>query len=173
MTQLSQFSLVLLLVMLGFATSFTALYGTNTVLVADELEDSTCDVNDHPAVQAFGSLGDALLTMFSSMLGEFNFEVFDQNYENDNGEDCGGITYLKAGVVLMVLYLIIMAVMLLNLLIAVLSTAHSEVQQNSSKEFQLARAKIILQSGEDVQNDVLPPPFNLIKPILGAVWPTT
>lgn len=39
------------------------------------------------------------------------------------------------------------------------------------QEFQLARAKIILQSGEDVKNDVLPPPFNLIKPLLGLVWP--
>ncbi len=35
----------------------------------------------------------------------------------------------------------------------------------------MARAKIILQSGEDVKNDVLPPPFNLIKPVLGLVWP--
>lgn len=72
---------------------------------------------------------------------------------------------------MMVIYLVIMAVMLLNLLIAVLSTAHTEVQRNASKEFQLARAKIILQSGDDVRDDVLPPPFNLIRPIIGTVWP--
>lgn len=79
--------------------------------------------------------------------------------------------YPDAGVALLVLYLIIMAVILMNLLIAVLSTAHSVVDQNAEKEFHLARAKIILQSGEDVVNGVLPPPFNLIEPILGVLCP--
>lgn len=169
LTELAQFSLVLLLVMLGFAASFSALYDTNTVLV--ERLDPSCDVRDHPVVIAFGEIGDSLLTIFSAMLGEFDFSVFYDRYQNAEGFDCGGVMHIEAGVILMVIYLVIMAVMLLNLLIAVLSTAHSEVQQNASKEFQLARAKIIIQSGEDVLNDVLPPPFNLLKPILGAVWP--
>lgn len=88
--------------------------------------------------------------------------------------DCTPTTLIylfQAGIALLVVYLIIMAVMLLNLLIAVLSTAHAEVDRNAEKEFHLARAKIILQSGEDVLNDVLPPPFNLIKPALGMIWP--
>lgn len=55
--------------------------------------------------------------------------------------------------------------------IAVLSTAHFEVYKNADKQFHLARAKIILQSREDVLHDVLPPPFSLIKPILGLAWP--
>lgn len=169
LTELAQFSLVLLLVMLGFAASFSALYDTNTVLV--ERLDPSCDVSDHPVVQAFGKIGDSLLTIFAAMLGEFDFTVFYERYDNGAGVDCGGVMHVEAGVTLMVIYLVIMAVMLLNLLIAVLSTAHSEVQQNASKEFQLARAKIIIQSGEDVLNDVLPPPFNLLKPVLGAVWP--
>lgn len=105
------------------------------------------------------------------MLGEFSFDVFYERYENDDGEDCGGVIYKEAGMVVYVVFLIITAITLLNLLIAVLSTAHAEVDQNASKEFQLARAQIILQTGEDIQNDVLPPPFNLIKPVLGMVWP--
>ena len=169
MTELVQFSLVLLLVMLGFAASFSALYDTDTVLV--QQLDPSCDVRDHPVVMAFGEIGDSLLTIFVAMLGEFDFSVFYERYENGDGLDCGGVMHIEAGVALMVIYLVIMAVMLLNLLIAVLSTAHAEVQQNASKEFQLARAKIIIQSGEDVLNDVLPPPFNLLKPVLGAVWP--
>lgn len=108
---------------------------------------------------------------FASMLGEFSFDVFYERYENDDGEDCGGVIYKEAGVTVYVIFLIITAITLLNLLIAVLSTAHAEVDQNASKEFQLARAQIILQTGEDIQNDVLPPPFNLIKPMLGLVWP--
>lgn len=169
-TQLAQFSLVLLLVMLGFAASFSALYGEHTVLVERNLGDS-CDVHDHPIVVAFGTIGAALLTTFGAMLGEFDFETFSASYENDDGEDCGTVRYQEAGVTLMSVYLVIMAIMLLNLLIAVLSTAHTEIQANAPKEFQLARAKIILQSGEDVLDDVLPPPFNLIKPVLGTFWP--
>ena len=170
-TQLAQFSVVLLLVMLGFAASFNALYGDDTILVEQKLAD--CDVKDHPIVEAFGSLRAALLTMFEYMLGEFTFETFYARYENADGEDCGGVEYEEFGVTLLVIYLVIMAVMLLNLLIAVLSTAHSEIQKNAAKEFQLARAKIILQSGEDVMNDVIPPPFNLVKPVLGFLWPVS
>lgn len=171
LTQLVQFSLILLLVMIGFAASFNALYGRNTILVEQNVAD--CDVEDHPIVEAFGTLEAALLTMFQYMLGEFSFEVFYAHYENEDGEDCGGVSKEEFGITLLVIYLVITAVMLLNLLIAVLSTAHAEVHQNSTKEFQLARAKIILQSGDDVLNDVIPPPFNLVKPLLGIFWPAS
>lgn len=130
--QLGLFSLVLTLVMVGFAATFTALYGADTVLV-EANDPVTCDVNGHPVVFAFGTLGGALLTLFSSMLGEFNFEVFYERYEGSDGEDCGGVIYVEGGVVLYVMFLIITSITLLNLLIAVLSTAHAEVDQNASK----------------------------------------
>lgn len=130
--QLGLFSLVLTLVMLGFAATFSALYGADTVLV-ENLDPTTCDINDHPVVYAFGTLGGALLTLFSSMLGEFDFDVFYQRYENSDEEDCGGVIYEEGGVVLYVTFLVITSITLLNLLIAVLSTAHAEVDQNASK----------------------------------------
>lgn len=169
LTQLAQFSVVLMLVMLGFAFCFNALYGRDSFLIEALLE--TCNVNDHPITEEFGTIGQALLTMFESMLGEFSFEPFYIGYQDAEGQECGEVLYQNAGIILLIIYLVIMAVMLLNLLIAVLSTAHASVDKNADKEFHLARAKIILQSGEDVQNDVLPPPFNLIKPALGLFWP--
>eukprot|EP00903_Cladosiphon_okamuranus_P021895 g20127.t2 len=169
--QLGLFSLVLTLVMIGFAATFNALYGEDHTVLVEQLDPVTCDINDHPVVYAFGTLGGSLVTLFSSMLGEFNFGIFYDRYQGTDGEDCGGVIYEEGGVVLYVTFLVITSITLLNLLIAVLSTAHSEVDKNAAKEFQLARAKIILQSGEDVQNDVLPPPFNLIKPVVGLIWP--
>ena len=154
--------------MLGFAATFNALYAEDTALVHQD--SGNCDVNDHPVVEAFGTMGDALLTMFSFMLGEFDFSIFSAHYQNKDGEDCGGVAYQSAGISLVVIYLVIMSVTLLNFLIAVLSTVHSSVQQNAQKEFQVVRARVILQSAEDVKNDVLPPPFNLLKPILGIFW---
>ena len=168
-TKLSQFSLILLLVMLGFATTFNALYTKDTTLVTKNSDD--CDVNDHPVVEAFGTIGDALLTMFMSMLGDFNLRVFFYRYESSDGQDSVGVVYQEAGVTLMVIYLVIMLITLLNFLIAVLSTAHSEVQQNVEKEFQLEKARAILKSAEEVKCDVLPPPFNLVKLVLGIMWP--
>lgn len=60
--QLGLFSLVLVLVMLGFAATFSALYGPDTVLV-EHFDPVTCDINDHPCVDAFGTLGGSLLTL--------------------------------------------------------------------------------------------------------------
>lgn len=103
LNQLAQFSLVLLLVMLGFAASFNALYGKDTVLVENLIDspgtlssELVCDVNSHPVVIAFGGVGSALLTMFGYMLGEFSFDMFYDRYESEDGEDCGGVSFKEA-----------------------------------------------------------------------------
>lgn len=164
LTELATFSVVLLLVMLGFSTCFWALYGNESIAV-----DYDCGSSEHSLNVAFGTFGDSLLTLFGAMLGNFSFMEF---YETEiDGEVCSLKTYRDAGVVLLVVYLIIMAVMLLNLLIAVLSTAHAAVYRNAEKQFHAARAKLIVQSRDDVVHDVLPPPFSLIKPISGLLWP--
>lgn len=66
--------------------------------------------------------------------------------------------------------MITMGVVLLNLLIAVLSTAHDEVYANAEKEFHLARARLIYQSANVVSRRRPPPPFNLLKVIFGFLF---
>lgn len=51
----------------------------------------------------------------------------------------------EAGVVLLVFFLCVMNVTLLNLLIAILATAHGRVEQNADKEAMLSEALIITQ----------------------------
>lgn len=51
----------------------------------------------------------------------------------------------EAGVVLLVCFLCVMNIMLLNLLIAILATAHAKVQLNADKEAVLSEALIITQ----------------------------
>ena len=65
-----------------------------------------------------------------------------------------------------------MAVVLLNLLIAVLSTAHDKVYENAEKEFHLARARLVLQSARTVLRRRTPPPLNLIMVLLGVAVDT-
>lgn len=121
--ELATFSVVLVLVMVGFATCFTALYGTGSVYLA-EYEASldgrlgSCDPTDHPIYDSFGNFGDSLLTLFAAMLGAFDFGIFGDDYVNEEGNHCGGVPYRAAGVALLVAYLIIMTVMLLNLLVS-------------------------------------------------------
>lgn len=65
--------------------------------------------------------------------------------------------------------MITMSVVLLNLLIAVLSTAHEKVYANAEKEFHLARARLIYQSARVVARRRPPPPLNLVKVAVGVL----
>lgn len=62
------------------------------------------------------------------MLGETQFfEEFSS----------GGVD--KIGVVLMVAYLIILSIMMLNLLVAVLTTSHARVDRNADQEYKVSQ----------------------------------
>ncbi|CAM9807163.1 unnamed protein product [Ectocarpus sp. 6 AP-2014] len=160
-----RFSAFISVVMLSFALAFHAVFHT-----CGEFEDPTCNTNDDPDFplrDAFGTFGRSFVTVFSAALGGPDFELYEAA-----GSECrcklpDGAQ--EAGIFLMVVYMVIMAVVLLNLLIAVLSTAHSKVYDNGDKEFHLARAKLIYQSARVVTRRRPPPPLNLVKAVLGTL----
>lgn len=105
---LARFSVFLFVIMAGFALTFYSLFFE---CVRGDLGES---FEDFPS---------SLLTMFDAMLGGANFSMFDEE-----ASDCKGPSWAHdAGVLLLVLFMIVMAILLLNLLIAVLSTIHDEV----------------------------------------------
>lgn len=107
----------------------------------------------------------SLLTLFRAMVGNFEF---DDIY--DDFESCPQPRWARdTGIGLLVFYLIVMAILLLNLLIAVLSTVHSEVYAHSTQEFHLARARVIHQTCRALLYGRLPPPLNLAMPVLGVI----
>ncbi|CAM9923666.1 unnamed protein product, partial [Scytosiphon promiscuus] len=168
MSHTLRFSAFLAMVMLSFALAFHAVFHTCGTYV----DPDACylDGEDFPLRDAFGTFGSSFITVFDLALGGPDFQLFD-----DPGDDCrcnlpDGAR--GAGVVLMVAYMITMAVVLLNLLIAVLSTAHDEVYVNAEKEFHLARARLIVQSARSVAKQRPPPPINLAKVILGILVDT-
>ena len=102
-----------------------------------------------------------------------NFEFFDEDVDDCNGP----IWEYDAGIALLVLYMVIMAILMLNLLIAVLSTVHDAVNDHSELEFQLSRNQIIQRQTYEVQKDRLPPPFSLVlettlvaADVVGELW---
>lgn len=127
-SELLQFTVVMGVVMLGFAVAFLALF--------QELENTT--------------INDSLLSVFKAMLGELGF--FD---------DFSGTRFDSAATFLLVWYLIIMSIMLLNLLIAVLSTAHSKLEENIL--IRVSKARLYTYFQRVVRSDVLPSPFNVVQ----------
>lgn len=132
--ELVKFGVVILVIMLGFAISFYALFRN---------------------VDTFGQ---TLLTLFKGMLGEVGF--FDDFLGDGYGE------YEEVATALFIIYLVVIAIMLLNLLIAVLSTSHAKIQEKAEQEFRVSRALVIDYYRLVVDKHLLPPPFNLVQMVV-------
>ncbi|CAM9221663.1 unnamed protein product, partial [Laminaria digitata] len=98
------------------------------------------------------SFGDIWLDVFKAMLGEVG--VFDEFFDD---------IYGTVGRFLLVIYLLVMAVMLLNLLIAILSTEHAKIEQGSDIAFRVSKVRIMKLYSRIVDKDSQPPPFNLVQ----------
>ena len=133
---LLQFVVILLVVMMGFAFALFPLLR---------------DVDRY-------TFGDVLLLLFKTLLGDVEaFEEFDDSAQN---------RFSPVGQLLLVLYLVVMTVMLLNLLIAVLSTAHAKVEMNADKELEVSKMRIVEHYRLVVALDILPAPLNLVQFLL-------
>ena len=103
-------------------------------------------------IDSSGTFGETMLALFKAMLGDT--DLFDE---------FSGERYDDVATVLVVMYVLIMTIMLLNLLVAILSTAHAQVQDNVGGEFRVSKARIIEYYRLVVDKDLLPAPFNLMQ----------
>ena len=99
-----------------------------------------------------------LLLLFKTLLGDV--EAFDEFSDSARNR------YSPIGNTLLVLYLVIMTIMLLNLLIAVLSTAHAKVETNADKDLEVSKVRVVEHYRLIVALDILPAPFNLVQFVL-------
>ncbi|CAM9217354.1 unnamed protein product [Choristocarpus tenellus] len=169
--ELLQFAVLLLVVLVGFAITFWALFDPHvSVLFVDYECPANVSTNSpafyHPLQGYYGDFFTSVETMFQAMLGSFDFSAFDQY------DGCEKTPLSNVGKVLLMIYLVIMAILLLNLLIAVLSTAHSNIYSNVEKEFLHARTMIMTQAGKSVKKGTLPPPLNVITSAVGVIIDT-
>lgn len=110
----------------------------------------------HAFFRTDDTYGRTCLNLFKAMLGEVGFfdEISEDRYES---------RYKSVAMALLVVYLILITVVLLNLLIAVLSTSHAKVQEHADQEYKVLKARLIKHYRFVVQNDLLPAPFNLVQ----------
>lgn len=111
----------------------------------------------HTLFRDVDTFGGTCLTLFKAMLGEVEF------FEEFPGDDFDAVA-----TALLVVYLIVIAVMLLNLLIAVLSTSHSKVEGKADQEFKVSKARMIVHYRLVVDKCLLPPPFNLVQLVVST-----
>lgn len=109
----------------------------------------------HALFRDVDTFGQTFLTLFKGMLGEVGF--FD-DFPGD-----GYSEYEEVATALFTIYLVVIAIMLLNLLIAVLSTSHAKVQDKAEQEFRVSRALVIDYYRLVVDKHLLPPPCNLVQ----------
>eukprot|EP00903_Cladosiphon_okamuranus_P011821 g11108.t2 len=157
MSQTLRFGVFIVIVMAGFALAFHAVF-------------FSCDA-DSDLGRNFRTFSAALLYVFEAPLGEFDFEEFDDVRMQCPSQSARQQMASDAGIFLLVAYLLILAIVMLNLLVAVLTTAHGEVYSNGNgeKEFHLARTRLIQQTARAVAYGFLPPPFNLVQLVSGFV----
>ena len=110
----------------------------------------------HALFRDADTYGRTCLNLFKAMLGEVGLfdEISESPYEN---------RFKHVATVLLVVYLIIITIVLLNLLIAVLSTSHAKVQEHADQEYRVLKARLIKHYRLAVREDLLPPPFNLVQ----------
>eukprot|EP00903_Cladosiphon_okamuranus_P021649 g19903.t1 len=154
LSQTLRFGVFIVVVMAGFGLAFHAVFF---------LCDAYTDLGEN-----FGTFASALLYVFEAPLGEFDFGVFNNVTEQCPNHPSPGQAS-DAGIFLLVAYLLVLAIIMLNLLIAVLTTTHGEVHENGEKEFHLARTRLIQQSARAVAYGRVPPPFNLLQLVSGFV----
>lgn len=106
----------------------------------------------HAVANRDNTFGETWLDVFQAMLGEV--DLFD---------DFSGGPYDTAATLLLVLYLVIITIMLLNLLIAVLSTLHGQAAAHAEREYKVTKAQLITYYRLVVEKDLLPVPFNLVQ----------
>lgn len=111
----------------------------------------------HVLFHDLDNFGETQLRLFTAMAGDT--EIFDEF----SGERLDTVA-----IILVVVYLFIVTTMLLNLLIAILSTAHAQVQGNVGVEFKVSKARIVACYRMVVDKDLLPIPFNLVQ-LLGSL----
>ncbi len=140
---LLKFSLLMAIVMLGFAVSFYVLFQTTSL-----------------------SFSDVFLELFKAMLGEADFfELF----QDESRFPFVAEHYREVATLLLVVYLFFITIMLLNLLIAILNTSHAEVQEDVHRAFKVSKARMIENYRFVVDNDLLPAPFNMLPLVVAPL----
>jgi hypothetical protein len=137
------FLIIYLLSIFGFGIAFTGLFYSP----------------DNPN---YGSVINTILSLFSMTMNNFMFNVFNATSSSVN----------SIGILLMMLFIVMTSVILLNLLIARMTSSHERVQKQALREWSFAQAQTVsslILWQEKNSLSMLPPPLNLLSGMFGFI----
>ncbi|XP_072030429.1 short transient receptor potential channel 3-like [Amphiura filiformis] len=143
-----RFVILFLFVWISFALGMTMLYSTY-----DTIETANCYHRDDYSCNL------SAFTEFYVSLDKLFWSIFDSIDEEDiHLKSQYKITSI-VGEVLYAVYRILVAVVMLNALIAMMSNTYTRVEENSDIKWKVARTNLMARY---MANTTLPPPFNLL-----------
>ncbi|CAM9210968.1 unnamed protein product [Ectocarpus sp. 12 AP-2014] len=163
--ELLRFCTILLVTMMGFAMSFFALFRHSCTVGSFQTYWSTS------IALLRAMLGETKLYDDFTVAAECCYDAVEPSDElhcedflmecchNVESEHFNGLV----GKALLAAYNVVMGIILLNLLIAVLSEAYVDVKENIDTESKVTRTLVIRHYMKAVDQDMLPPPLNLVQ----------
>ncbi|GMH40807.1 hypothetical protein BSKO_08711 [Bryopsis sp. KO-2023] len=136
---ITTFLVLAFMVLFGFGVAFFVLYRHVVHLKPEVQRQMTLREEELDNIQlAFGTLGQTLVTMFAFTLGDFDLEVL-YNINISGAETPSRFT----GIIFFVVYMFAIAVIILNLLIAVMGDSYDRIKNAQEMAFFKARAVAI------------------------------
>eukprot|EP01043_Picozoa_sp_COSAG02_P028024 COSAG02_NODE_1680_length_11353_cov_12.755909_1_plen_1083_part_00 len=140
-----QFFMLIIIIMMGFACSMTALLQTPY-----EKE------NPRGTPGPYTTIMSGAWTLFRALLGDID----GLEFKGENRE------YMAAAV--MAIYLVVMSIIMINMLIAVLSSAHAKVAESLEEEVAHVQTRVAINSQHRSNSACLPAPMNLFQMVASA-----
>ncbi|PIK61211.1 putative transient-receptor-potential-like protein-like [Apostichopus japonicus] len=142
-----KFLLIFFLVLLSFACGMNKLYSN----CEPRDGDATCGAVESE-YKEFSGLGRALLTLVWALFGLIGKDVILIQNDDSSLEIFGELLFLS--------YQLVAIVVLLNMLIAMMSSSFQNIENHADVEWKFARSKLWMSYFDE--GSTLPPPFNLI-----------
>ncbi|GMH44348.1 hypothetical protein BSKO_12282 [Bryopsis sp. KO-2023] len=139
MKDMLSFLLLAVFIWLGFGVAFFSLYNPCRACLAHS-DEGTCtrkevavavDDCSPDGIDAFGTLGASLISVFAMLLGDFEISVFT------------GSGFPSVAIGLFVAYELTMMIVLMNLLIAIMNDSFDRIKQRELTAFLVAKADMV------------------------------
>ena len=105
-------------------------------------------------VGGYETNGQTLLTLFAAALGDFSMDFGEAHYRS---------FFSTNARLMMGVFIATITLLCLNLLIAFLTDAYTQVSEDKDKAFAWTRAAAVVETGERVRQGILPPPLNILQ----------
>jgi len=111
-------------------------------------------------VPEFHNIQEALLNLFASSMGGFDYSWFDYQLEDESGESYFALSEKQrvVGRLLLTIFVVLASIVLLNMLIAILTETYTRITEHSFQQWSVARTLFVKEC--QISDAELPPPFS-------------